>query len=34
LFGQQRCGSGADAAAAAGDEDDTLSGHGCCLFPV
>jgi hypothetical protein len=32
LFSQQRCGRGADAAAAAGDEDDTLSGHGYCLF--
>ena len=32
LFCQQRCGRSANAAAAAGDENDTLSGHGRCLY--
>jgi hypothetical protein len=31
LSGQKCCCRGADAAAATGDEDDTLSGHGYCL---
>ena len=34
LSGQKRRGCRTNAAAAAGNEDDTLSGHGYCLFPV
>ena len=34
LFGQKRRGGGANAAAAAGDENDTFSGHGHCPYPV
>ena len=34
LSGQQRRGCGANAAAAAGDENDAFSGHGRCPYPV
>ena len=34
LSGQKRRGGCANAAAAAGDENDTFSGHGRCPYPV